>query len=66
MSEIAPPVAGASATEELARDTPIFRSHVRQVVESAAFRGSRRSRQFLEHVVEKASPGTPTSSRNAI
>lgn len=57
MSETVPPAAETATAEDLARDAPILRSHVRQVVASAAFRGSRRGRQFLEHIVDKALSG---------
>src|SRR5260221_686152 len=39
---------------ELVADAAVLREHLREVLESPAFRGSRRCQQFLQHVVEKA------------
>ena len=39
---------------ELASSAAALREHLRQVLESPAFRGSRRCQQFLRHIVEKA------------
>src|SRR6266849_4063392 len=39
---------------KLASSGPVLREHLRQVLESPAFRGSRRCQQFLHHIVEKA------------
>jgi hypothetical protein len=37
--------------------TPALREHLGELLESPAFKGSRRSQQFLQHVVEKALAG---------
>ncbi len=42
---------------ESAAVTAALRAHLRELVESSAFRGSRRGRQFLEHIVEKTLTG---------
>lgn len=42
---------------EVASAIPAFRAHLRELADSSAFKGSRRSQQFLEHVVEKALAG---------
>src|SRR5258708_37389543 len=42
---------------ELVADAAVLREHLREVLESPAFRGSRRCQQFLQHVVEKAISG---------
>src|SRR5258708_7254258 len=39
---------------ELVADAAVLREHLREVLESPAFRGSRRCQQFLQHIVEKA------------
>jgi hypothetical protein len=39
---------------ELVSSGAVLREHLREVLESPAFRGSRRCQQFLEHIVEKA------------
>ena len=39
---------------ELVSNAAVLRGHLREVLESPAFRGSRRCQQFLQHVVEKA------------
>ncbi|HYW43940.1 MAG TPA: hypothetical protein VE959_13850 [Bryobacteraceae bacterium] len=39
---------------ELASSAAALREHLREVLESPAFRGSRRCQQFLRHIVEKA------------
>jgi hypothetical protein len=46
-----------SRVVELAPHSPEFKSHVRQVISSPAFKGSRRSQQFLQFVVENALDG---------
>jgi hypothetical protein len=46
-----------SKVVELAPHTSEFKSHVRQVIASPAFKGSRRSQQFLQFVVENALDG---------
>jgi hypothetical protein len=46
----APPDSGGT---EIAALASTVRQHVAQIIESPAFKGSRRSRQFLEHIVEK-------------
>lgn len=38
-------------------DLEALREHVREITESAAFRGSRRGQQFLRHVIEKVING---------
>ncbi|MCU0247994.1 MAG: hypothetical protein MUC42_15605 [Bryobacter sp.] len=47
----------AGSPPEVTVAQPLLREHVREVVESAAFKGSRRSQQFLQYVVEKALAG---------
>lgn len=39
---------------ELVSNGSVLREHLREVLESPAFRGSRRCQQFLQHIVEKA------------
>src|SRR5579871_6123382 len=46
-----------SKVVELAPHSSEFKSHVRQVTASPAFKGSRRSQQFLQFVVENALDG---------
>jgi hypothetical protein len=46
-----------SKVVELAPHSSAFKSHVRQVIASPAFKGSRRSQQFLQFVVENALDG---------
>ena len=46
-----------SKVVELAPHSSEFKSHVRQLIASPAFKGSRRSQQFLQFVVEKALDG---------
>jgi hypothetical protein len=36
---------------------PALREHLRELLESPAFKGSRRSQQFVQHIVEKAQAG---------
>lgn len=47
----------AGLPNDMAIPEPDLREHLREVADSAAFEGSRRSRQFLEHVVEKTLAG---------
>jgi hypothetical protein len=47
----------AGLPNDMVIPVPDLREHLRQVADSAAFEGSRRSKQFLEHVVEKALAG---------
>lgn len=47
----------AGLPSEVAAAIPALRAHLRELAESSAFKGSRRSQQFLEHVVEKALTG---------
>lgn len=55
----APPtqIAGHTKVVEIGPDAPVLREHVREVVASPAFKGSRRSQQFLQHIVEKTISG---------
>jgi hypothetical protein len=46
-----------SKVVESAPHSPAFKSHVQQVIASPAFKGSRRSQQFLQFVVENALDG---------
>src|SRR5579863_5872476 len=46
-----------SKVVELAPHSTAFKSHVRQIIASPAFKGSRRSQQFLQFVVENALDG---------
>ncbi len=43
--------------QEINVAVPAVREHLRELLESPAFKGSRRSQQFLQHVVEKALAG---------
>lgn len=43
--------------QEIAAALPQLREHVQELVESSAFKGSRRCQQFLQHVVDKAITG---------
>lgn len=47
----------AGLQPEIATALPSLLEHVRELVESSAFKGSRRSQQFLQYVVEKALAG---------
>jgi hypothetical protein len=47
----------AGLPPDIGPETPALREHLREVLESPAFKGSRRSQQFLQHVVEKALSG---------
>ncbi|MBN8730186.1 MAG: hypothetical protein J0L64_06555 [Acidobacteria bacterium] len=44
-------------SSEIVAAMPALRLHLRELVESPAFKGSRRGQQFLEHIVEKALAG---------
>jgi hypothetical protein len=46
-----------SKPPEIEAALPTLRAHLRELVESPAFKGSRRGQQFLQHVVEKALSG---------
>jgi hypothetical protein len=47
----------AGLPPDIAVAIPALREHLGELLESQAFKGSRRSRQFLQHVVEKALTG---------
>ena len=47
----------AGLPPEIAAATPALREHLNQLVESPAFKGSKRSQQFLQHIVDKALAG---------
>jgi len=47
----------AGLPPEIAAALPLLREHVRELVESSAFRGSRRGQQFLQYIVDKALAG---------
>lgn len=47
----------AGLPPEIVTALPLVREHVRELVESSAFRGSRRGQQFLQYVVDKALAG---------
>ncbi len=51
------PSAAKSGAREFVLDTDALREHIREIVGSAAFKGSRRGQQFLQHVVEKVIGG---------
>jgi hypothetical protein len=42
---------------EIMPDAALFKLHVRRIVESTAFRGSRRSQEFLQFIVDRALEG---------
>jgi hypothetical protein len=48
---------GNTKVVEIGPDTEILREHLREVIASPAFKGSRRSQQFLQHIVEKTING---------
>src|SRR6266849_5919102 len=48
---------GSTKEMEIVPDTAMVQEHVREVVASPAFKGSRRSQQFLQHIVEKTITG---------
>jgi hypothetical protein len=47
----------AGLSTEIAAAVPALRAHLRELVDSPAFKGSRRGQQFLQHIVEKALAG---------
>lgn len=47
----------AGLPPEFAATSPLLREHLREVLDSSAFKGSRRGQQFLQYVVEKALAG---------
>jgi hypothetical protein len=47
----------AGLPPEIAAATPALRDHLRELVGSPDFKGSKRSQQFLQHIVEKALAG---------
>ncbi len=47
----------AGMPPEIAAKEPELREHLRKLFESSSFKGSRRSQQFLQHIVEKALAG---------
>lgn len=47
----------AGSPQEIAVALPQLREHVQELVESPAFKGSRRCQQFLQYVVDKAIAG---------
>ena len=56
---VGPPSQNTESTKvvEIGPDAPALREHVREVIASPAFKGSRRSQQFLQHIVEKTISG---------
>jgi hypothetical protein len=46
-----------AAVIEMSPDAAVFKGHVRQIIESPAFRGSRRSQEFLRFIVDRALDG---------
>src|SRR6266849_10972238 len=48
---------GNTKVVEIGPEAPLLREHVREVIASPAFKGSRRSQQFLQHIVEKTISG---------
>jgi hypothetical protein len=48
---------GTTKVIEIGPDAAEVREHVREVIASPAFKGSRRSQQFLQHIVEKTING---------
>src|SRR5580704_12286576 len=48
---------GNTKVLEIGTDAEILRDHLREVIASPAFKGSRRSQQFLQHIVEKTING---------
>ncbi len=47
-------IAARTKVIEVAPDAVAFRAHVREIIESPAFRGSRRSQEFLQFIVNMA------------
>lgn len=50
-------VTGNTKVVEIGPDAEILREHLREIIASPAFKGSRRSQQFLRHIVEKTING---------
>jgi hypothetical protein len=48
---------GSAKVVEAGPDVAALREHIREVIASPAFKGSRRSQQFLQHIVEKTING---------
>jgi hypothetical protein len=48
---------GSTKVVEIGPDAEILREHLREIIASPAFKGSRRSQQFLQHIVEKTING---------
>jgi hypothetical protein len=48
---------GNTKAVEIGPDAEILREHLREIIASPAFKGSRRSQQFLQHIVEKTIRG---------
>jgi len=48
---------GNTKVVEIGPDAEILREHLREIIASPAFKGSRRSQQFLQHIVEKTING---------
>jgi hypothetical protein len=48
---------GSAKVAEAGPDAVTLREHLREVIASPAFKGSRRSQQFLQHIVEKTING---------
>ena len=48
---------GNTKVLEIGLDAEILREHLREIIASPAFKGSRRSQQFLQHIVEKTING---------
>ncbi|HEY1947066.1 MAG TPA: hypothetical protein VGG97_08675 [Bryobacteraceae bacterium] len=46
-----------AAVMEMTPNAALFKVHIRQITESPAFRGSRRSQEFLQFIVERALDG---------
>jgi hypothetical protein len=46
-----------AAVMEMTPNAALFKVHVRQIIESPTFRGSRRSQEFLQFIVERALDG---------
>jgi len=51
------PDTGNTKVMEIGPEAPVLREHVRELIASPAFKGSRRSQQFLQHIVEKTISG---------
>src|SRR5882757_657699 len=46
-----------AAVMEITPNAALFKTHVRHIIESTAFRGSRRSQEFLQFIVDRALDG---------